>query len=296
MSRHRTTSVAVLASVFAVVLPATAHAAVPRLVFPVVAAVSYTDDFGAPRWQGAHEGNDIMAARKSKVVAVESGHVTKWRRSASAGCMLYLHGKSGTEYMYVHLNNDRTRRNDTHSNRTCRNGIAYAPGLRNGQGVRAGQLIGYVGDSGDADGISPHLHFELHPNGRRAVSPYKRLRAAWRSLFARPPAAVDTLQAKVYGRVLATNTDADPDRVRIRARSVRISNGWWVRPARVVTFSVPSEATVSRRGQDAGLTATTISSARRGDRVIVWTTTFRQTLAAARARAGALAARSIQLG
>ena len=295
MSRHRTTSVAVLALAAAWVLPATAHAGVPQLVFPVVAKVQYSNDFGAPRWQGSHEGNDIMAARKSMVVAVENGRVTKWNSSASAGCMLYLHGKSGTEYMYVHLNNDRTMRNDTHWNR-CRNGISYAPGLRNGQRVRAGQLIGYVGDSGDADGISPHLHFELHPNGGRAVSPYKRLRAAWRTLFARPPASVDTLTATVRGRVLWSNTDSDPDTVRIRVKKVRISNGWVVRPARSVTIDVPAEATVSRRGEDASLSSTTIARAQQGERVVVWTTSFPQTLAYARALPGVHAAESVRLG
>ena len=53
-----------------------------------------------------------MAAKRAPVIAVESGRVVKYTRSANAGCMLYLYGKSGTTYMYIHLNNDRTLRND----------------------------------------------------------------------------------------------------------------------------------------------------------------------------------------
>jgi hypothetical protein len=206
-----------------------------------VAKTHYTNDFGDPRWQGSHEGNDIMARKKSKVVAVEAGRVQKWTKSANAGCMLYLYGRSGTTYMYVHLNNDRTMRNDTRGNSTCRNGIAYAPGLRSGQRVTPGQLIGYVGDSGDANGIAAHLHFEVHPR-KRAVSPYRHLRRGRHLLYPRPPASVETLWVKIRGRVVAKRLDVEPNLLRVRVGRVRLSNGWSVRPARNVTLKVPSEA------------------------------------------------------
>ena len=148
----------------------------PVLIFPIVGKVSYSDDFGDPRGQGVHEGNDILADRKAPVVAVEAGKVVFWTKSANAGCMLYLYGKSGTVYLYIHLNNDVTMRNDNRG--SCVAGMSYAPGLTDGQEVKAGELIGYVGDSGDANGLHPHLHFELHPGGGSAVSPYRWLRAA----------------------------------------------------------------------------------------------------------------------
>jgi murein DD-endopeptidase MepM/ murein hydrolase activator NlpD len=169
-----------------------ARGAVPaQLVFPVVGKVSYGDDFGDPRWQGGHEGNDIVADRKAPVVAVEAGRVVFWTRSSAAGCMLYLYGRSGTMYLYIHLNNDLTAKNDNRG--SCVPGVAFAPGLVDGQTVKAGELIGYVGNSGDADGIHPHLHFELHPGGGKAVSPYPWLQkadplAAVGAQLAAPPA------------------------------------------------------------------------------------------------------------
>lgn len=198
MPPHRTTPLllpllvaATVAAVFAA--SAVAHDHTPgqtkrtppgRLVFPVIGPTRYSDDFGAARVQGGHEGNDLVAERWAPVVAVEAGTVQRWTRSASAGCMLYLHGRSGTTYQYVHLNNDLTRTNDNRG--SCVDGVAYAPALRDGQQVRAGELLGYVGDSGDANGRHPHLHFELHPGDGAAVDPYRWLRRA-RHLAAAAP-------------------------------------------------------------------------------------------------------------
>ena len=154
---------------------------VPRLIFPVVGTVSYSDDFGQPRPGGTHEGNDLLAARHAPAVAVEAGRVKFWTTSANAGCMLYLYGASGTTYLYIHLNNDLTSQNDNRGK--CVAGTAYAPGLKNGARVAAGQLIGFVGDSGDANGIHPHLHFEVHPSDGAAVDPYPYLRKAQPLMF-----------------------------------------------------------------------------------------------------------------
>ncbi len=174
-------------------LAGTAHARVEvaaksvpaKIVFPVVGPTQYTDDFGDPRPQGHHEGNDLIASWKTPVVAVEPGKVQIYTASSSAGCMLYLFGASGTTYIYIHLNNDLTAKND--NNGSCKPGIAYAEGLKTGQKVRTGQLVGYVGDSGDANGVGTHLHFELHPGGHGAVSPYQWLRHADHVLFPYSP-------------------------------------------------------------------------------------------------------------
>jgi len=284
MSRHRTTAAVLLVLLATWASSATAGAAVPPLVFPVVAKASYTNDFGDPRWQGRHEGNDLMAAKRSHVVAVEAGRVVKWTSSSSAGCMLYLYGRSGTTYMYVHLNNDRTMRNDNRGG--CRNGIAYAPGLARSQNVQAGQLIAYVGDSGDANGIASHLHFELHPNGGRAVSPYRPLRAARHLLFPRPPAALTDISMRVGGTVVSTRTDLNPQLIRIRVALVRLSNGWMIRPARDVTLSLPPTAVVRRGVASGPSTAATLVDFTPGRRVTAWTNAFTQNLTAAKADPG----------
>jgi hypothetical protein len=291
MSRHRTTATVLVALFATWALAGTAGAAVPRLIFPVVAAASYYNDFGAPRPSGGHQGNDLMAAKRSPVVAVEAGNVVKHGRSANAGCMLYLHGRSGTTYMYVHLNNDRTLRNDNRGG--CRNGIAYARGLSSGEWVRAGELIGFVGDSGDANGITSHLHFELHPNGGRAVSPYRRLRDAYRHLYPRPPAgAVETLRMRIRGTVLATFPDENPARVQLRILRIRLSNGVIVRPARTVTLTVPPEAVVSQNLPDQRI-AITFADLGAGDPVVAWTLDAPETRASARGRAGVHSIRGI---
>ncbi len=134
---------------------AQAAGAPKQILFPVVGPVFYEDDFGAPRSQGAHEGNDIVAPWRAPVVAVEAGRIRVHTTSQSAGCMLYLYGRSGTTYLYIHLNNDLGPNNDNSG--PCKPGVAYAEGLRDGMSVRAGQLIGYVGNSGDADSapVSP---------------------------------------------------------------------------------------------------------------------------------------------
>jgi hypothetical protein len=154
---------------------------VPPLIFPVVGETHYIDDFGQPRAGGSHQGNDLMAGKKSPAVAVEAGKVKFWTTSAAAGCMLYLYGDSGTTYMYIHLNNDLTMKNDNRGK--CVPGTAYAPDLKTGAHVAAGQLVGFVGDSGDADGIASHLHFEVHPNDGAAVSPFRYLQKARHLLF-----------------------------------------------------------------------------------------------------------------
>jgi hypothetical protein len=211
----------VLLVVLLAACPPVAVAAPERILFPVLGgATSYTDDYGDARGQGAHQGNDLMAPRGRPVVAVADG-VVKLHASPRSGPMLYLTSRTH-EYLYIHLNNDRTAGNDNRGGTAT----AYAPGLRSGARVRAGQVIGYVGDSGDADGIAPHLHFEVHRRGGGPVNPYRLLRAAPVQFVAAPSATpasrrVALAAAPVTRLVLAgTLAWVAGDRLAIRARSV----------------------------------------------------------------------------
>jgi hypothetical protein len=196
---------AILAAALVCAGTSSAKGGVPPLLFPVVGQVTYTNDFGQLRAGGPHQGNDLLGAKRAPVVAVEEGTVKFWTTSANAGCMLYLYGASGTMYEYIHLNNDLTAGNDNKGK--CIAGVSYAQGLVDGQHVDAGQLIAYLGDSGDANGIHPHLHFEVHPKGGKAVSPFPYLQKAMPLLVPAPPVG-SPFTLKLTGTVLdATPTD-----------------------------------------------------------------------------------------
>lgn len=244
MSRRRTTARGALLLLVATLLTGSAAARsgapaqVPRLVFPVVGQVTYQDDFGDPRGSRSHQGNDLMAPRKALAVAAEAGTVEFWTTSASAGCMLYLKGESGTTYLYIHLNNDLGAGNDNKGR--CVPGVSYAKGLKDGARVAAGEVVGYVGDSGDADGISPHLHFELHPAGKGAVNPFPRLRRAQRLLFAAKEGS--TFSLALSGKVVAAGLGklaVSVERVRTWPGGRRIAQD-----GRKVEVSVPDTATL----------------------------------------------------
>ena len=207
------------------------------IVFPVVGPAKFTDDYGDPRGNGRHDGNDIMAPKRSLAVAAEAGKVKLWTTSWRAGCMLYLYGKSGATYLYVHLNNDLTLQNDNRGK--CVAGTAYAKGLKSGDAVAAGQPVGYVGDSGDADGIASHLHFEVHPGGKGSTNPYPYLRKARRLLFAAPPQAVVSLTLK--GSFVSTV----PAKLQVKVDSLRVSTGLRVPSiGRVLRMRLPDTAFV----------------------------------------------------
>jgi hypothetical protein len=207
----------------------------PPIVFPVVGPVKYYDDFGEPRAGGRHQGNDIVAPKRSLAVAAEAGKVTFWTTSAGAGCMLYLHGRSGTTYGYMHLNNDLTSGNDNPGK--CVAGTAYAKGLRSGDLVQAGEPIGFVGDAGDADGIHAHLHFEVHPRDGKAVSPFPYLKRARRLLYAAAPGSLVSLT--LVGKVVTTS-DAE---LRLAVDTLRASTGLRIANVGVtITLALPPEA------------------------------------------------------
>lgn len=287
MISHRTTARGtLLLALFLLTLAAGASAAPPRkIVFPVLGTVSYVDDFGDPRPGGPHEGIDIVAPKRSLALAAEAGKVEFWTRSASAGCMLYLHGQSGTDYRYIHLNNDRTRKNDNRG--TCAPGTAYPKGLRDGGKVVAGQPIGYVGDSGDANGAHPHLHFELHPGRDAAVDPYPWLQRASRLLFAARRGSPFTLELR--GSVAAVQDEAI--RLKLSFVSALPMKQRQSRLKRGLLVSVPADATVQRVSSvGAPGVPVPLSQARIGQQVDLWTATAPTTLKAQRGDALALTA------
>ena len=260
------------------------------IVFPVLGPTTYTDDFGEARAGGPHQGIDMMAPKRALALAAEPGKVKFWTHSATAGCMLYLYGASGTTYYYIHLNNDLTGRNDNRGK--CVAGTAYARGLKDGAKVTAGQVVGYVGDSGDANGIHPHLHFELHPNGGRAVDPYTWLQSGLHLLFAAPRGSPFTLELR---GTVAGVTDSS---IRIKAVTV---NAWPMRQRqtklkRKLVVEVSSSALVQTVTKIGGPgTAATLAEADTGQAVDVWTTVAPATLKAERGDDLALSASLVSL-
>ncbi|NNC39186.1 MAG: peptidoglycan DD-metalloendopeptidase family protein [Acidimicrobiia bacterium] len=121
---------------------------------PINGFTTFTDTWGAPRSGGrTHQGVDMLAARGTPTVAIESGTIRRLGSGGLGGITIWLTGQSGDEYYYAHLDD-------------------WAPGLSVGQAVGVGELIGFVGSTGNASYSVPHLHFELHPGGGSAVNPY----------------------------------------------------------------------------------------------------------------------------
>jgi murein DD-endopeptidase MepM/ murein hydrolase activator NlpD len=124
------------------------------IVCPIRGSVSFVDSWGAPRSGGrTHQGVDLMSAAGTPNVAVVSGTIAQKSGSLS-GNGVYLSGDDGNSYWYFHLS-------------------AYSGGPRR---VAQGEVIGYTGTTGNAEGTAPHTHFEYHPGGGGAVNPYPLVR------------------------------------------------------------------------------------------------------------------------
>ena len=129
-----------------------------RLPIPVK-GINYQqlrDTWGAARSSGRrHEGIDIMATRGTKVLSSTAGVVTDLRDNKLGGKVIWIAGPAGSYHYYAHL--DKHKR-----------------GLDVGDWVKKGQVIGYVGNTGNARGGSPHLHYGVYlaGKGRGAVNPY----------------------------------------------------------------------------------------------------------------------------
>ena len=121
-------------------------------VCPVQGPRSFSNDYGAARSGGkSHQGNDILSPRGTPVVANVGGVVTQ-RDGAVSGLAYFLAGDDGNRYFGAHLD-------------------SFGASGR----VGAGTVIGTVGNTGDAAGGPPHLHFEIHPGGSGYTNPYSTL-------------------------------------------------------------------------------------------------------------------------
>jgi murein DD-endopeptidase MepM/ murein hydrolase activator NlpD len=116
--------------------------------FPVAGAASFGDTYGAERTDvpgGWHHGDDIFAPLGTPVVAVASGTLNRVGWERLGGWRLWVRDRNGDEFYYAHLS-------------------GYTPLALRSKTVRAGQVLGFVGNSGDAFPTTPpHLHFEIHP-------------------------------------------------------------------------------------------------------------------------------------
>lgn len=137
-------------------------------VFPIYGDASFGDTWGAPRARtGRHQGTDIFAVLGAPVLAVADGTLFSVGWNRVGGWRLWLRDRQGNQFYYAHL-------------------AAYSALARDGAEVKAGQVIGFNGNSGDAQGTPFHVHFEIHPVGLLplgyeggAVNPFDYL-AAWR--------------------------------------------------------------------------------------------------------------------
>ena len=142
------------------------------MLFPVAGSNTYTDTWGAPRSEDRlHRGADIFADKGTPVVAVADGVVTRVAVGKRAGRYIIIKHDDGWKSYYLHLDNDTPGTDD---------GLGGAPaaGIKVGVRVEAGDVIDFVGDSGNAEETPPHLHFELHQPDGTAINPTPHLRSA----------------------------------------------------------------------------------------------------------------------
>jgi len=156
--------------------PATAALLTPPnftfTVFPHLGdEVAFRDSWGARRPGGRrHEGTDIISPRGTPIVAVADGTVTRLGNSRASGYNIRIDHGNGWATSYLHLNNDTIGTDDGEGGTWT----AFYPTLMEGDTVTAGQVIGYVGDSGNAEQTVPHTHFALSFDGTK-TNPYPYL-------------------------------------------------------------------------------------------------------------------------
>ena len=171
----------------------------PVLADPVLGGVTWSDTYLAGRDSGRrHEGQDLLGKKMLKLLAVCDATVVELRHQSS-GNSLYLKGDDGWYYCYLHINNDDPG-TDNGANQFKH---AFAPGLANGSRVLKGDLVGFVGDSGNAESVGPMLHFEIRmPNAKWYNA------AAVNAAYSLNAAAPAKLRPRVPDAVFAPHRDA----------------------------------------------------------------------------------------
>ena len=194
-------------------------------LFPIWGPASFVDTFGAARKPTWHHGDDIFAPYGAPALAVADGVVFSVGWNKVGGNRLWLVDGKGNEFYYAHLS-------------------AYSPVAVNGAKVRAGTVLGFVGNTGDAVGTPFHLHFEIHPAGLLplgydgAVDPTSYL-TSWRHLK-----DLSVFVGSAYApRALASATAPEPGAVLLQATDISSGNG--LEPASLVRAFAP----LSRAGQ-----------------------------------------------
>lgn len=196
--------------------PVKRYDVVRNLVFPVVGVSAYHASFGACRdgCTREHHGVDISTYgyKGLPVVAAHDGVVTKVTYDeGNPGCSVRIRGADKWETRYYHLNNDIPGTDEIGA-------ACPAPGIEVGVTVRAGQIIGYMGDSGNGENTTAHLHFELRNRTGYPIDPYRSLDEADRIEFEWLPtdpqaatllisAAVDPASARTVSLIAATDLD-----------------------------------------------------------------------------------------
>lgn len=146
------------------------------IAFPVDGEVFFKDDFDQPRSGGrTHDATDLIGEKFTPLLSAVDGVVTYLPETEpSWGWGAWIRDDEGYEYVYIHVNNDNPGTDDGMG------GIehAFAPGVRQGARVTRGQLIGWMGDSGNAENVTDHLHFEIHRPDGTPINPYPSLVAA----------------------------------------------------------------------------------------------------------------------
>ncbi|MGE0880213.1 MAG: M23 family metallopeptidase [Acidimicrobiia bacterium] len=179
--------------------------------FPVQGKVTFRESYGDCRdnCTRKHQGNDLFAAKGTPIVAPDNGTIDwldQGKSSTNCGNGLSITFADGWRVLNCHLNDDAPGTDNGKGTYAQ----AFGPNIKQGAKVTKGQLIGYVGDSGNAEDSEPHLHFELHRPDNAAISPYKSLLLA---------------QGKPFGAICRTPTN--PART-VKSGATTKNLGYWV--------------------------------------------------------------------